>query len=170
MMKEETDETAWEVGHFLQLGVQCHPLVLETFVAPVETVDEWGEELRTLFPAVWSAQTAYDAFLQYAGNQRRKMLDKKDSRPEKYAASYLRVLYYLCELLGKGTFSLDITGSPIGETLHRIKEGDYRTGEVIDLGEHWTEAATARLGSCSHVGRAAAVEAFLVRLRKYFLN
>ena len=87
MMKEGADETSWEVGHFLQLSVQCHPLVLETFIAPVEAMDAWGKELRALFPAVWSAQTAYDAFLQYGDNQRKKMLDKKDDRPAMYAAT-----------------------------------------------------------------------------------
>ena len=35
MMKEEADETSWEIGHFLQLALQGHPLVLETLVAPV---------------------------------------------------------------------------------------------------------------------------------------
>ena len=51
MMKEEDDETAWEIGHFLQLALQGHPLVLETLVAPVVTMDDWGTELRQLFPA-----------------------------------------------------------------------------------------------------------------------
>ena len=37
MMKAEADETLWEIGHFLQLSIQCHPLILETFVAPIAT-------------------------------------------------------------------------------------------------------------------------------------
>lgn len=82
MMKEEDDETAWEIGHFLQLALQGHPLVLETLVAPVVTMNEWGSELRQLFPRLWSAQAAYDAFLNYCDNQRKKMLEKKDGRPE----------------------------------------------------------------------------------------
>ncbi len=170
MMKEEADETSWEVRHFLQLAVQCHPLVLETFVAPVETMDEWGEQLLALFPSVWSPRTAYDAFLQYGENQRKKMLDKKDGRPAKYAATYVRILFHLCELLERGTFSLNIAGSAIGDTVRRIKEGRYRTGEVIDWGEHWMAEAARRLSSCSHTSNYQAVDEYVVALRMGFLK
>src|SRR5919201_3488613 len=40
------DETLWEVGHFLALGIQCHPLILETLLGPVVVEDAWGVELR----------------------------------------------------------------------------------------------------------------------------
>jgi predicted nucleotidyltransferase len=170
MMKEEADETSWEIGHFLQLAVQCHPLVLETFVAPVEAIDAWGEKLRALFPAVWSAQTAYDAFIQYGDNQRKKMLDKKDGRPGKYAVTYLRILFHLCELLERGTFRLDIANSPIGDTARRIKDGRYRTGEIIDMAEEWAQEAARRLTTCSHKPDRNAVDEFLIALRKSFLD
>jgi predicted nucleotidyltransferase len=170
MMKEEADETSWEIGHFLQLAMQCHPLVLETFVAPVEVMDEWGEQLHKLFPSVWSAKIAYEAFLRYADNQRKKMLDKKDGRPAKYAATYVRILFYLCELLERGTFTLHIAGSPIGAIIRRIKEGSYRTGEVIDLGEYWAAEAARRLSSCSREANREAVDDFLISLRKSFLK
>jgi predicted nucleotidyltransferase len=170
MMKEEGDETAWEVGHFLHLAVQCHPLVLETLVAPVEVMDAWGEQLRKLFPSVWSAKIAYEAFLRYADNQRKKMLEKKDGRPSKYAATYVRILFYLCELLERGTFTLHIAGSPIGGIIRQIKEGSYRAGEVIDLGEYWAAEAARRLSSCSHEANRGAVDDFLISLRKSFLK
>lgn len=170
MVKEVTDETSWEAGHFLQLAVQCHPLVLETFVAPIEATDAWGERLRALFPSVWSAQTAYDAFLQYGDNQRKKMLDKKDGRPAKYAATYLRTLFHLCELLERGVFTLNIAESSIGDTLRRIKAGSYRTGEVIDMGEYWIAEATCRLSTCSHRPNRETVDSFLIALRKAFLQ
>jgi predicted nucleotidyltransferase len=170
MMKEEADETSWEVGHFLQLAIQCHPLVLETFVAPVETVDEWGRKLLALFPSVWSPQTAYEAFLQYGENQRKKMLDKKDGRPAKYAATYVRILFHLCELLERGTFSLNIVGSAIDDIVRKIKEGRYRPGEVIDVGEYWKTEAARRLSFCSHKPNYQSVDAFLVALRMGFLT
>ena len=169
MMKEEADETAWEVGHFFQLAVQCHPLVLETFVAPIETMDEWGTRLRALFPSVWAPQPAAAAFLQYADNQRKKMLEKKDGRPAKYAAAYLRVLSHLCDLLEQGSFSLRIVDRPLGETLRRIRTGDYRTGEVIDLGEQLTQTASRLVGTCRHQGDRSAVDTFLIELRTAFL-
>ena len=169
MVKEYADETSWEVGQFLQLALQCHPLVLETFVAPVETMDDWGKKLRELFPSVWSPHRAHDAFLQYADNQRKKMLDKKDGRPAKYAAAYIRILFHLCELLDRGTFSLHVMESPIAGTLRNIKGGNYRFGEVIDAGEYWAQEAAHRLSCCSHKPDPEAVDQFLISVRKGFL-
>jgi hypothetical protein len=163
------DETAWEVGRFLSLAMQCHPLILETLLAPVAAMDDWGAELRGLFPAVWSARRAYDAFLGYAANQRKKFLDKKDGRPAKYAAAYVRVVYNLCELLESGSFTVRIAETPIGDTISRIKHGQLRAGAVIDLGEGWTEEATKRLGRCTHEADLEQVNGFLIRLRKAFL-
>lgn len=170
MMKEEDDETAWEIGHFLQLALQGHPLVLETLVAPVVTMNEWGSELRQLFPLLWSAQAAYDAFLNYCDNQRKKMLEKKDGRPEKYAAAYVRVLFNLCELLERGTFSIRISETPVGEAVLKIKAGHFRPGEVIDMGEHWKAEAARRLHTCSHQAHPEMADAFLLRIRKAFLE
>lgn len=168
-IKGEEDETSWEVGQFLSLGTQCHPLVLEALLAPAVSMDDWGAELRTLFPALWSPRQAYDAFIGYSLNQRRKLLEKKDGRPEKYAAAYVRVLYNLCELLEKGTFTIRISETPLGETMKRLKEGSYRIGEIIDLGEEWTQEATRRLARSCHQPDPQAVDAFLIRLRKAFL-
>ena len=170
MMKEEDDETAWEIGHFLQLALQGHPLVLETLVAPVVTMDDWGAELRQLFPRLWSAQAAYDAFLNYCDNQRKKMLEKKDGRPEKYAAAYVRVLFNLCELLERGTFSIRISETPVGEAVLKIKAGHFRPGEVIDMGEHWRAEAVRRLHTCSQQAHPEMADAFLLRIRKAFLE
>ena len=170
MMKEEEDETSWEIGHFLQLALQGHPLVLETLVAPVVRMDDWGAELRQLFPRLWSAQTAYESFLNYCDNQRKKMLEKKDGRPAKYAAAYVRVLFNLCELLERGTFSIRISETPVGEAVARIKAGHFRPGEVIDMGEYWTQEATRRLRACSQQARPELADAFLLKVRKAFLR
>lgn len=170
MMKEEEDETSWEIGHFLQLALQGHPLVLETLVAPVVTMDDWGAELRQLFPRLWSAQAAYESFLNYCDNQRKKMLEKKDGRPAKYAAAYVRVLFNLCELLERGTFSIRISETPVGEAVARIKAGHFRPGEVIDMGEHWTAEAERRLRTCSQQARPELADAFLLKVRKAFLR
>ena len=170
MMKEEADETSWEIGHFLQLALQGHPLVLETLVAPVVTMDDWGAELRQLFPRLWSAQAAYESFLNYCDNQRKKMLEKKDGRPAKYAAAYVRVLFNLSELLERGTFSIRISETPVGEAVARIKAGHFRPGEVIDMGEYWTQEATRRLRACSQQARPELADAFLLKVRKAFLH
>jgi predicted nucleotidyltransferase len=168
--KHDGDETAWEVGVFLSLAVQCHPLALETFRAPVLKADEWGHGLRALFPHVWSPQRAYDAFIGYGVNQRTKFLQKKDGRPEKYAAAYIRVLYDLCELLETGTMTIRIIDTPIGRTIADLKAGHFRMGEVIDLTEHWTQEATRRLSQCRHQPDSDKVNDFLLRIRRAFLK
>ena len=43
------DDTSWEVGHFLNMAIHCNPTVLETFLAPIDESDFWGDELRKLF-------------------------------------------------------------------------------------------------------------------------
>lgn len=169
-IKGVEDETSWEVGQFLALGTQCHPLVLEALLAPAVAMNDWGAELRTLFPALWSPRRAYEAFIGYSLNQRRKFLEKKDGRPEKYAAAYVRVLYNLCELLEQGTFTIRISETPLGETMKRLKEGHFRVGEVIDLGEEWTREAARLLTRCRHEPDFESVDAFLIRIRKAFLE
>lgn len=170
MMKEGEDETAWEVGHFLFLALQGHPLVLETLLAPVVVMDVWGAELRQLFPHLWSARNVYDSFMNYCENQRKKMLEKKDGRPAKYAATYLRVLFNLCELLERGTFTIRIAETPIGDSVRKIKQGDYRLGEVIDMGEYWTGEATRRLITCRRQSRPDLADDFLIMLRTAYVK
>jgi hypothetical protein len=169
MTKEAADETSWEVGLFLTLATECYPLALETFLAPVIWADDWGGELRTLFPAVWAPGQAYDAFIGYAENQRKKLLDKKDGRPAKYAAAYVRVLYNLCELLERETFTVRTSETMIGETVGRIKSGSFKTGEVIDMGEELAARAQKALSHCTHQPQLEKVDAFLLRIRKAFL-
>ena len=169
MVKEAEDETAWEIGLFLTLATECYPLVLETLVAPVVAADDWGGELRTLFPALWSPQQAYEAFTGYCDNQRKKMLERKDGRPEKYAAAYVRVLFNLCELLERGTFAIRVSETPVGETVAKIKAGKYRTGEVLDLGESLLERAKRGLALSHHKPNPELIDHFLYRIRKAFL-
>ena len=168
--KEGGDEAAWEIGQFLSLAVQSHPLILETFLAPVLALDQWGEELRGLFLAVWSPRKAYDAFTGYANNQRTKFLEKKDGRPAKYAAAYIRVLGNLCELLETDTFTIRVCDLPLGQTVGRIKHGDYRVGEVIQLGEELTQKAADHVSHCQHQSNVAVVDQYLIRLRRAFLT
>ena len=139
-------------------------------MAPVLEMNDWGAELRLLFPQLWSAQNAYDSFMNYCDNQRKKMLEKKDGRPAKYAAAYLRVLFNLCELLERGTFSVRIADTAIGDRVRRIKQGDYRIGEVIDLGEFWASEAACRLTASQQRGRPDLADEFLIKLRKAFLS
>ena len=167
--KAEGDETAWEVGQFLMLATQCHPLALETFLAPVVTADQWGNQLRALFPAIWSPTHAFEAFTNYARNQRTKFLDKKDERPAKYAAAYIRVLDNLRELLETGTFTVQISSTALGATLLQIKNGEMGMGHVVDLGEDLLQQCRQHLRHCTHTPDHKLVQDFLTTLRKAFL-
>lgn len=166
----QMDETGWEVGPFLTLATQGHPLVLETFVAPIEHADAWGHRLRSLFPEVWSSDKAFESFVNYAHNQRKKFLEKKDGRPEKYAAAYLRVLQNLCELLETGTFTTHIAHTDLGKIILAIKRGEYRTGEIIDMGEHLLFTAEKLRASSFHTGNLTCINSFLIDIRHEYLG
>ena len=168
-IKTGGDETAWEVGQFLMLATQCHPLVLETLLAPVVTADQWGDQLRSLFPVLWSPNHAFEAFTNYARNQRTKFLDQKDERPAKYAAAYIRVLDNLRELLETGTFTVQIASTAMGATLLQIKNGEMGMGRVIDLGEDLLQQCAYHLRQCTHTPDHKLVQDFLTTLRKAFL-
>ncbi len=137
------DDTSWEVGHFLHLATRSNPTILEVFLSPVlEEHQVFGPRLRALFPYVWSSRGVRDAFVGYGLNQRKKFLERKDSRPHKYAAAYARVLYNGWELLTSGTFTVRIADTPAGSTIRRFKDGEYSSpGEVID----WCEDMIAKL-------------------------
>lgn len=168
--KGDGEETAWEVGQFLLLGTQGHPLILETLLAPVITADAWGEQLRMLLPALWSPHKAFESFTNYANNQRTKLLDKKDGRPAKYAAAYIRVLYNLCDLLESGSFHIRIADTPAGERLSRIKNGQYGLGEVMDWGEELTEQARRLITVCRDESDLPRINDFLLAIRRAFLT
>ncbi len=165
------DNTAWEIGHFLSLAMQCNPTILEVFLAPkVEASAIYGNELRSLFPVLWTPQKAYDAFTGYGKNQQKKFLDKKDKRPNKYAAAHIRTLVNLNQLLSEGTFSVNLEKLPIFEMLKRIKAGFYEVGEVVDLTEELTDMATIELERCKHTPlseeeRYTHANAFLLKVR-----
>jgi len=163
--KGQADETAWEVGPFLTLATQGHPLALETFLAPIERADAWGNRLRDLFPDVWSAEKAFESFVNYAHNQRQKFLDKKNGRPGKYGASYLRVLNNLRALLETGTFPVSIADTEWGSHIRSIKEGHFRTGDVIDEGESLLMKSQHLLRRCSQNTDLSTINAFLIDVR-----
>lgn len=133
------DDTSWEIGHFLQLSTKSNPTILETYKAPIEYSTPLGIELRALFPHVWSSKYVRDAFIGYGLNQRKKFLENKDNRSEKYAVAYLRVLYQAYELLSTGDFPVSFVDTPVFETLKKWKKNELTFGEVIDVTKEWQE-------------------------------
>ena len=147
-IEDQTDNTLWELQHFLHLATYCNPTILEVFKCPVQEITEEGKELLSLFGSIWTPKRVQDAFIGYGLNQRKKMLEEKDKRPNKYATAYLRTLYSAWELLTKGTFNYRVADSPVGDTLKRFKSGDFTPGEVIDVCKKWEEKVRKAYSEC----------------------
>lgn len=161
------DDTSWELGHFLHLATKCNPTILETFLAPVETTTELGDGLRELFPHIWNSQGVMDAFIGYGRNQRKKFLEEKDNRPNKFAAAYLRSLVNAQELLRTGTFTVKISEHPMGPTIRRFKEGNYSFGEVIDTCRSWeAKVRAAYMANPNKQTDTSKINKFLLKARK----
>ena len=164
------DNTSYEIGHFLQLATKCNPTILEVFKAPIAggMATYEGLELRNLFPYVWNPQQAFDAFVGYGLNQRKKFLDKKDNRQNKYVVAYIRTLYNLIELLKTGDFNVGISDSKIRAKLMNYKIGDYQVGEIIQHGEDLTDVARFHLQMSTHEPDIEKVNQFLLKIRRKF--
>ena len=170
----DIDNTSYEVGHFLFLASKSNPTILEVFRAPVqasgdENLSEWGEYLASLFPKVWDSTAALNAFKGYGYNQRKKFLDNKDQRANKYAVAWLRTLILAHELLTEGTMTLDVSGHAEYETLWEWKQGFWRLGDVMNKTQEWIEKVdTAYEKSTKQEPDMRSVNGFLLDLRKEF--
>lgn len=138
------DDTSWELSKFLLMATKCNPTVLEVFLAPSPIDDgdaivdkRYIDELRSLFPYVWNSTDVMNAFIGYGLNQRKKFLDAKDQRPQKYACAYLRTLYQGWELLNTGSFTIRIADTEVGGWLRLWKSGKWKLGEVMEVCAEW---------------------------------
>lgn len=173
----DVDNTAYEIGHFLFLATKSNPTILETFVAPRQailipmnqTVESICAELPRLFPYVWDSHAALNAFTGYGYNQRKKFLDNKDQRANKYAVAWLRTLILAYELFTEGSMTLNLTGHPEFDRLLAWKSGQWKLGEVMDVTAHWEQRA--RDAFERHEKRTpdmARINGFLLDVRRAF--
>lgn len=128
----KVDDTAYEIGHFLHLATKCNPTILNTLKAPVMEEDGWGKELRGMFRSFLGAKQCHDAFIGYGVNQRKKMLDNKDSRWYKYGAAYIRQLWYLHELFETGDYNFVLKDPWIIDAVRQIKDRKWSVGKIVD--------------------------------------
>lgn len=140
---EGADNTAYEIAHFLKLATKSNSSILEVFVAPVMDATDLGWELKDLFPYVWNAKHAFNAFRGYSKNQRKKFFkdEMSEKRKSKYACAWLRTLYNLCNLLQYGSFSLSVTGTVIEKRLRMWRAGYFSKGEVVEKTDYWDRKA-----------------------------
>lgn len=187
---ENEDQTAYEIGHFLQLITKCNPTALETLLAPVvespsekcivknddyrhpldyiTETENLGQELRDLFPYVWNPNDAFNAFRGYSSNQRKKMIDKKDDRGPKFACAYIRTLYNLEQLLETGTFDLEIKDPKKKAYLLTIRKGDFTPGDVLDSAEAVLKRCEILRDKSTQVPNLDKVHEFLMKVRKQY--
>ena len=165
--KQAADNTMWELGHFLMMATKCNPTVLEVFKAPVKETTDIGNSLRKLFPRVWNSRGVYDAFRGYGMNQRKKFLDCKDKRPDKYATAYLRTLIQAWYLLTTQELIVDMSSREDFEILKRFKAGEYEIGEVIQKTFEWeTMVKVAYEHNPDKVTDIDQCNAWLLKIRK----
>lgn len=163
------DSTQWELGHFLHLATKANPTVLEMFLAPVLTTSPEGEELRSLFPHVWGTDQVQQSFLGYASGQRKRFQAHKDLRAKKFAATYLRVLFWGWELLATGAFTVRVIDTEVGEIIRTWREGFFRYDEVLRTCEQWEEKlAQAYTQATRKEPDYPALNAYLLRMRQTY--
>lgn len=165
---KKEDDTAWEIGHFLKLATHCNPSILEVFAAPIadDICTEEGATLRQLLPYIWHPKGVRDAFIGYGLNQRKKMLEGKDSRPWKYAVAYLRVLCQAERLLTHKHLLVDFTRHEEYQTLLLFKNEMASPGDVINKCLQWQARVENAAEYCDQKQNLEPVEKFLLDVRR----
>lgn len=166
MQEGEEDNTAYEIGHFLQLAKHNNPTIMEVFKAPIVASDTAGHALRQLFKYCYNPEQAYNAFVGYSLNQRKKLLDNKDNRKNKFACAYIRTLYNLIELLECGDFQVRISNKHQLDVLLKLKYEDFTMGYVIDIAEGLQNKAKELLPKAKSEYNPDKINEFLLSIRK----
>ncbi|MCX6022860.1 MAG: nucleotidyltransferase domain-containing protein [Chloroflexi bacterium] len=108
-----------------------------------------------------------NAFVGYGMSQRKRFLDRRDIRSGKYAAAYLRSLFWGYELLTTGTFTMRVVDTEIGPQVEQFKMGFYTVDEVLSVCDGWAEKVEAAfLAHPDKVTDLAPVNDYLLRMRR----
>jgi predicted nucleotidyltransferase len=171
----DVDNTAYEIGHFLFLATKSNPTILETFRAPVQPslmpkyAEDFRQGLLDLFPCVWDTTALWNAFKGYGYNQRKKFLDDKDKRANKYAVAWLRTLIMAYDMLTEGTMTLDLKGHPEFDRLYLWKNGFWSLGEVMTVTDEWIQKVDAAYEKApKKTADLDKINGFLLDVRKAF--
>lgn len=171
-MEGETDNTSYEIGHFLHLASKANPSILEVLVADQVLHDSAvAVEMREILPYLYNPQDAYNAFTGYGYNQRKKLLDgNKDERTWKYAVAWIRTLINLNDLLSTGSFSLKVKSESERQFLRELRAGDYTVGDVVNEADSLIAEADKSLVHALRNNKQDLdkVNDFLVRVRKEY--
>lgn len=166
-MEGDVDETAYEIGHFLQLCTKANPSVLEVLLAQTrEITTPYADEMVALLPKMYTPKMAFDAFAGYSKNQQKKLFDNHLGRKLKFGVAYVRTAYNLLDLFTTGKFSLEVTNPYLKIILQKIKQGDYSDGEIVDFAEGYIRDAKYMLPDVKNYQDLDAINEFLLKVRK----
>ena len=123
-IESDEDNTAHEIGEFLNLALKSNPSILETLASPKYTADRFGMELRLLFDDLWTPAAAVEAFTGYSKNQMIKFFDGSlpAQRRNKFAVAWLRSLWQCRRLLDTGYLPVYVDDQDFRSHLRAIKE------------------------------------------------
>lgn len=166
-LEGQTDETSYEVGHFLMLCTKANPSVLEVLLSEdVKVETPWANEMRELLPYMYNPKDALNAFAGYSKNQQKKLLEDHLGRRLKFGVAYVRTAYNLVQLFKTGTFSLHVNNLQHKAILLAIKAGQYSDGEIIDIAETYINEAKELLPSVENKQDLSKVNNLLIEIRK----
>jgi uncharacterized protein len=186
---EKVDATSYELRHLLNLCLRSNSTVLEVLVSPIKEITPEGQELRDLFPFLWSSLGVKNAFTGYSKNQEIKYMDNKDLRPRKYACAMIRTLILGIELLKYGTMTVNVADqekahgsefldiiwpqdinpgyASVRDAIFAVKTEDWPKGSVINWSEQLKhELNKAYEANPNKQSDYEAANAFLLKMRK----
>lgn len=166
-LEGQTDETSYEIGHFLTLCTKANPSVLEVLVSEdVKIETPWAAEMRKLLPYMYNPKDALNAFAGYSKNQQKKLLEDHLGRRLKFGVAYVRTAFNLVQLFQTGSFSLRVVDADLKSLLKAIKANQLSDGEIIDNAEAYISEAKGLLPSVENKQDLNKVNDLLLRIRK----
>jgi hypothetical protein len=123
-----------------------------------------------LFSYFLDAKKIATSFIGYGHNQRKKLLEDKDDKPNKFASAYLRVLIQAEELLNTGNMRVDMRDHKHYDTLLDIRNNKLSHGEIIDICIIYEDLIRKAETKCKFTQSIDKINEFLVNIRKSYWN
>jgi len=145
--EEDTDNTAYELSHFIQMASKGNPSTLEVLWSnQIHATTPEADELRANRHKLLDSKYIFEAHKGYSHNQYTKMnLFTPDARTPKFAVAYVRVLQQGIELLSTGEFSPQVLRNrdflyEVKNDFNPIKHQPVLTKMFADLQVEFAEA------------------------------
>ncbi len=164
------DVVEWELKHFLKLALKCNPTILEVFSAPAVLTTEYTDDLLALFPHIWSVEAVLESHLGYCKTQKTKFLNSNLNNPDKFGASWYRVLIQAITLLQSGYYIVDFSNTEHKSIILDIKQGRIEHFEVYKLCQNLELKLKVLASSCKKEASYDKINEYLIDCRKKSLE